>query len=205
MSNVCHKCGRQLMRYNILTESNCTQSTACPVCAGMQIQHIKDANERVLEHRFDAQGVPKRFRSATLSDEHMQFVGVDDVLSGANGIYFIGDAGVGKSWLTVAWMRHFVLDGEKCLYINWSDVMVKLRMDVKMYEEYKRRAEHYDYIFIDDFDATCSYMYDFVYNFVNTLYNAPKITFFNSIELPTQNKLAMRIGEMTKQVKLVTR
>ena len=46
-------------------------------------------------------------------------------------------------------------------------------------------------------------MYDFVYNFVNTLYNAPKIVFFNSIELPTQAKLAMRIGEMTNQVKLV--
>jgi DNA replication protein DnaC len=169
----------------------------------MQIQHAIEANERVLAHKYYAQNVPKRYRDATLTDRHKQFVGVDDVLAGLQGIYFIGESGVGKSWMTVAWMRHFILNGDKCLYINWSDFMVKLRMDIKYYDEMKRTMQAYDYIFIDDFDATCNYMYDFVYNFVNTLYNAPKITFFNSIELPTQSKLAMRIGEMTKQVKLV--
>jgi DNA replication protein DnaC len=102
-------------------------------------------------------------------------------------------------------MRNFLYKGLKCHYINWSDFMVNLRMDIERYDEMKRKALHYDCIFIDDFDATNPYTYDIVYNFVNTLYNEPKITFFNSIDLPTQSKLAMRIGEMTKQVKLVRR
>jgi DNA replication protein DnaC len=169
----------------------------------MQIQHIKDANKRVLEHKYYAHNVPKRYWNAELDDHHKAFAGAEDVLNGLNGIYFIGDSGIGKTWMTVAWMRHFIFNGDKCMYINWSDFMVKLRIDVKQYDEMKRNVMLYDCVFVDDFDATCTYMYDFVYNFVNTLYNAPKIVFFNSVDLPTQSKLAMRIGEMTKQVKLV--
>ena len=112
---------------------------------------------------------------------------------------------MGKTWMTVAWLKYMMHLGYKCHYINWSDFMVRLRMDIKQYDEMKHKALTYDCIFIDDFDATNQYMYDIVYNFVNTLYNEPKITFFNSTELPTQSKLAMRIGEMTKQVKLVKR
>jgi DNA replication protein DnaC len=157
----------------------------------------------VAEKYLKTEIVPKRYWQAELTDKYKQFDGIEDVLEGNQGIYFIGKSGVGKSWLTVAWMLHFIYRGYKCHYINWSDFMVRLRMDIKSYDEMKRKALQYDCIFIDDFDATNQYMYDIVYNFVNTLYNAPKLTFFNSVDLPTQSKLAMRIGEMTKQVKLV--
>jgi DNA replication protein DnaC len=202
MSN-CKKCCTPLAEYPILSETHFETLTACPNCQSRLITQLALTNRSVAEKCLKTETVPKRYWQAELTDKYKQFDGVEDVLEGNRGIYFIGKSGVGKSWLAVAWMLHFIYRGYKCHYINWSDFMVKLRTDIKYYDEMKRKALQYDCVFIDDFDATNQYMYDIVYNFVNTLYNAPKLTFFNSVDLPTQSKLAMRIGEMTKQVKLV--
>jgi DNA replication protein DnaC len=157
----------------------------------------------VAEKCLETQGVPKRYWSAKLTKENTAFLGSEDVQSGLSGVYFIGDSGVGKSYLSVAWMTYMLSNGYVCRYINWSDFMVQLRMDVKEYSRLKAEALQGDVIVIDDFDATNQYMYEITYNFINALYNSAKILIMNSIELPTQSKLAMRIGEMTKQVMVV--
>jgi DNA replication protein DnaC len=189
--------------YPILSETQFETLVACPNCQSRLVTQINTTNVSVAEKCLKTEGVPKRYWSAKVLPEHLNFSDSADVVTGDSGIYFIGDSGIGKTWLTIAWLKYMLYQGYKCHYINWSDFMVRLRMDIKSYDEMKRKALQYDCVFIDDFDATNQYMYDIVYNFVNTLYNAPKLTFFNSIDLPTQSKLAMRIGEMTKQVKLV--
>lgn len=203
MYGTCTKCNTPLQKYTILSETHFESLVACPKCQSGIITQIATTNVRVAEKCLKNEGVPKRHWWSQLEDKHKQFFGADDVLNGDCGIYFIGESGVGKSYMTVAWMLYMINQGKRCHYIDWSDFMVNLRMDIRQYDAMKRKALEYDCIFIDDFDATNQYMYDIVYNFVNTLYNEPKITFFNSIELPTQSKLAMRIGEMTKQVKLM--
>jgi DNA replication protein DnaC len=167
------------------------------------LQNLDRTNTAVLHKQYRTQNVPKRYWEAELQPAHMDFVGADTVCDGSIGLYLIGESGVGKSWLSVAWLRYLIFKGMRCQYINWADVMVKLRIDIKYYEQLLASVQRADCVFIDDFDATNTYMYDVVYNFINTLYNAPKLVHFNSVDLPTQAKLAMRIGEMTTQVKLV--
>lgn len=205
MYGTCTKCSTPLQQYTILSETKFETLVACPKCQSGVITQLNTTNARVAVKYLKNENVPKRYWYAVLEDKHMRFRDSNYVLDGECGIYYIGESGIGKTYLTVAWLNYWLYNGRKCHYINWSDFMVKLRMDIKQYDEMKRKALEYDCIFIDDFDATNQYMYDIVYNFVNTLYNEPKITFFNSIELPTQSKLAMRIGEMTKQIKLVRR
>lgn len=199
----CTRCGTPLQKYPILSETHFETLTACVNCQAGVIQQLRTTNATIAEKYLKTQNVPKRYWSAELTDKYTDFIGAPDVLKRDCGLYLIGDSGVGKSWLTVAWFKHMLYEGLKCHYINWSDFMVKLRMDMKSYEQLKASALQADCVFIDDFDATNQYMYDIIYNFIGSLYNAPKLVYFNSIELPTQNKLAMRIGEMTKQVKLV--
>lgn len=200
---ICNKCGQHRRAYPILSETHFETLLACPNCQAGIVSQITATNVGVAEKCLKTEGVPKRYWNAELKPEYLQFTGSEDVSACNSGVYFIGESGIGKTWMTVAWFKYMLYKGLKCHYINWSDFMVNLRMDIKQYDEMKRKALQYDCVFIDDFDATNQYMYDIVYNFVNTLYNEPKLTFFNSIELPTQSKLAMRIGEMTKQVKLV--
>ena len=205
ITNNCTKCGTPLQEYPILSETHFETLTACANCQAAVIQQLNATNAIIAEKCLKTQNVPKRYWLATLTEKHTDFIGSNKVLNGDCGLYLIGDSGIGKSWLTVAWFKYMLYKGLKCHYINWSDFMVQLRMDIKSYEQLKLSALKADCVFIDDFDATNQYMYDIVYNFIGSLYNAPKLVYFNSVELPTQNKLAMRIGEMTKQVRLVRR
>lgn len=200
---ICEKCKTEMKEVPVLSETHFENLTACPKCQRSVIQKIMKANRNVAEKCLESQGVPKRYWSAKLTKENTAFNGADEVIAGTSGLYLIGDSGVGKSYLTVAWMIHLLMHGYKCKYINWSDFMVQLRMDMKEYAKLKEWALQGDVVVIDDFDATNQYMYDVVYNFINAMYNGTKLLIMNSVELPTQSKLAMRIGEMTKQVMIV--
>ena len=200
---LCDKCKTEMKKFPVLSETHFETLTACPKCQQSVIQKIRQANRRVAVKCLKTQNVPERYWSAKLTKENTAFAGVDDVKSGVCGLYLIGDSGVGKSWLSVAWMLYMLHNGYKCKYINWSDFMVQLRMDIKAYDSIRANALKHDVVVIDDFDATNQYMYDIVYNFINAMYNGTKLLIINSVELPTQSKLAMRIGEMTKQVMVV--
>ena len=199
----CDKCNTEMKTVPVLSETHFETFTACPKCQRSNISRIQQGNLKVAEKHLKTQGVPERYWSAKLTKENTAFAGADSVLNHECGLYLIGDSGIGKSYLSVAWMKYMLCNGYTCKYINWSDFMVQLRMDIKEYANLKESALRCDVIVIDDFDATNQYMYDVVYNFINSVYNSTKILIMNSIELPTQSKLAMRIGEMTKQVMVV--
>ena len=199
----CPKCNKTLTQYTILSENGSEVSLLCVKCQAVQIRKLKESNAKVAENTLKKQMVPFRYINATLTKEFTNFNGSREVLDGMSGLYLIGESGIGKTYQLIAWMRYMILQGYKCNYVNWSDFLVQLRIDIKEYAMMKGGVLQADCIFIDDFDASSPYMYEIIYNFVNSMYNQGKLVFATGNELPTQSKLAMRFGEMTKQVKVV--
>lgn len=202
----CETCKAEKKELLVLTENNRNDRLwLCPKCEESVISKIKVNNATMLDRCLKAQKVPPRYHAAKLEKKYCAFEGFDKVHKGQSGLYLCGESGVGKSWLMIAWMKYLLAKGEKCGYIDWSDFMVDLRMDIKDYTNRRGALLQYNYLFIDDFDTSNQYMYDIVYNFVNALYNEGKIVFFTSVDLPAQSKIAMRISEMTQQLHIIRR
>jgi hypothetical protein len=102
----------------------------------------------------------------------------------------------------LAWLRRYLEHGYRVSYLDFSDMVCRWRTDMKTYTEFRDLWVQSDAIFIDDFDASNPYLYDYTYNMVKAMHIMNKLVFFTSTALPSQEKLAMRIGEMTLQIEL---
>ena len=198
----CDTCGTTLKKF-VLLNTKSGSETLCPVCQKSLIDEIKELNKACISNSLKELNVPSRYWNAALTREYLAFTSYDAVKSGKKGIYLFGESGVGKTWLLVAWLKHCLSSGMKCVYVDWSDFMVDMKLDAKAYRQFRANALQADCIFIDDFDGSNPYTYDIVYNFINSLYKSNKRMFFTSVDLPVQPKLAMRIGESTVQLQIV--
>ena len=198
----CSTCGSTLIQF-VLLKTKSGSELLCPACQKGLIAEIKELNKACIANALKELNVPPRYCNAVLTKEYLAFRSYDIVKSGKRGIYLFGESGVGKTWLLVAWLKHCLSSGMKCMYVDWSDFMVDMKLDAKTYRQFRAEAMQADCIFIDDFDGSNPYTYDIVYNFINSLYKANKRMFFTSVDLPVQPKLAMRIGESTVQLQIV--
>lgn len=203
----CQTCGTTLIDKRILPMQDAPYTRAiCPACNEDIDRKIDEGNERVLAIKLRDAGLPIRYISTHLSESDFKFKGIDDVIDHTKGIYYIGESGIGKTHRLAAWIREYLLDGKTCKYVDFSSFAFDYssRRDFAEYTEYKDACLASDAIFIDDFEPN-PYTYDLAYNFINALFSQEKVVFFASIHLPAQDKLAMRVGQMTYQIELVRR
>lgn len=205
--SLCQTCQAELIAKRVLPlrEAPYTQEV-CPDCQDDVINKIDASNDKVLAVKLKESGLPIRFLTAQLNDADVKFKGIDDVMDHTKGIFYLGDSGTGKTHRLAAWMREYLFDGKTCKYVDFSSFAFAYssRRDFSEYVNFKDSCISADAIFIDDFE-TNSYTYDLAYNFINALFSEEKTVFFASIHLPAQDKLAMRIGQMTYQIELVRR
>ena len=199
----CNICGSTLKQYVLLGVSSGQQTELCPKCQAACVEEVRAVNKAMISKHLESQHVPIRYHEARLQKEHLAFPSGREVQNGEKGLYIFGDSGVGKTWLLVAWMKYYLSKGAACTYVDWSDFMVDLRMDIKAYQSKKAYILRSDCVFIDDFDSSNSYMYDVIYNLINSLYSCGKVLFLTSIDLPTQPEIAMRLGEITSQLHVI--
>lgn len=200
---ICSTCGSSLRRYVLLGLQGSQSTELCPICQSACISDIQAVNKAIVDKCLEVQHVPKRYHNASLRKEHLTFPSSKEVQEGDKGLYIFGESGVGKTWLLIAWMRYYLSKGATCTYVDWSDFMVDLKMDIKSYSSNKSSILHTDCVFIDDFDSSNHYMYDITYNLINSLYKAGKVLFLTSVDLPVQSKIAMRLGEVTTQLQIL--
>lgn len=201
----CKKCKKELIELRYYANSGAGVQPLCPYCDATIIASREKTTNEIIAKKMVELGVPERFKEITLTKEDMAFQDSDLVSSGGVGLFLLGESGTGKTRRMVGWLRHFLLHGKTCKFIDFSSFLfdARAKKDLLEYNAAKTECTGVDIVFIDDFEVTNVYMYDFVYNFLNTLYNANKVAFFTNTTLPIHDKLAMRIGDMTVQIELL--
>ena len=196
-------CGRLMGIVPIIAEKMVDNVALCEVCQCTEIEKIQHNNNKVCSEMLRKLGVPKRCIGATMRKEFCAFQGAPSVLSGELGLFLLGESGVGKTYQMIAWMRHHIYAGRKVAYVDFSDFLCELRADARKYTNIRSLYDYADVVFIDDFDSSNPYVFEFVYNFINHLYKEQKLMFLTAEALPVQDRLAMRIGASTIQVELI--
>lgn len=199
---VCKLCGSALRTYPIVSITGMDTICLCSNCQAAEINKLLESNELALQALFSHHGVPQRYRNARLTKASVFMRDSDKVLDFKRGIYFFGESGTGKTWQMIAWFRYYLEHGYKVAYLDFSELICRWRTDMKTYVESQDAWLYPDAIFIDDFDTSNPYLYDYTYNMVKSMHITNKRVFFTSTSLPSQEKLAMRIGELTLQVEL---
>lgn len=115
-----------------------------------------------LANSFVYSDIPDRFKGITLDnvtpedDESKLFVALYDILEGKSdeGLYIVGDMGVGKTFLSIALANSLALKNEKVAFVKCSSFINELRRtiasDSSLYDSYMTNLQKVKYLFLDD-------------------------------------------------------
>lgn len=199
----CENCGKEKKEIPIISTRGMEICQMCDDCNKAEMDQLLSRNKMAVLEIMRKGGVPKRFLCCRLSEADFKFRDSDQVANGDKGLFFIGDTGTGKTTRLAGWAAYMVQRGKSIKFIDFSDFICELRADFKRFNDLKNDMMGVDCLFIDNFDANNQYMYDFIFNLVNSLYQREKQVFYTGASLPGQEPLAMRIGKTTIQLELV--
>ena len=166
----------------------------CAKCAPDMIEEYKKRSKNAMEKRFHNIGIPRKYYNATAS------IGLyaPECLRYEKGIIWFGESGVGKTWELVGMLRRAMLAGKSISYCDWTTTMCELKCNPNEYHRILAVPQT-DILAIDDFEVDNGFTFNYVYDFIKKLYCAEKVVYITCSTLPAQDKIAMRLGEMTKQ------
>ena len=177
---------------------------------GARYANVTLANATVTPSNADAIALCKKYLQSCVN-----------MLSHAIGLYFVGDNGTGKTYLTACLCNDLVAKGYYCLYTNLSQMLGEIqnsRNDYQSENALFAKLQTYDFVFIDDlgkeflgreYDTSkVKWAEKKLFEIINLRYNASKPTIFSSnytiAELATVLKLDKaivdRIFEMSTRI-----
>lgn len=201
----CKQCGRALVDCPVLSSRGIDFRPMCPTCQNEELESLQRRNNTSVLSTMLESGVPKGFANCRLSESDLLFKGRQDVDDGKTGLFLLGNSGVGKTRMLVGWCARMVAFGHRVRFVDFSDFMCAVRSDNRKYLELKDPLLASGCLFLDNFDASNRFLYEYVFNLVNALYREGIQVFYASETLPEQPQLAMRIGATTIQLELVKR
>lgn len=198
----CPSCTQEMRGMPVVSTRGTEFRWLCPVCASAEMADIELRNEAALLLKMEKAGVPPRFRAARLEDRHLHFKNSAAVSDGSKGLFIFGETGTGKTTMLAGWCAHMAVIGKRVIFVDFSDFICSLRADFKSYAQLKAQMMAYDCLFIDNFESDNVYMYDFIFNLVNSFYQNNRQVFYTAPVLPAKSPLALRIGTTTIQIEL---
>ena len=199
----CQKCGNELCAHPVISARGTSQMMYCKGCQPDIPRELAIKNNNAIQHILLEGGFPSIYTGTR--DKLSKYLNSKQVqdLDNGRGIFLIGTAGVGKTKALMAIAERMIVLGRSVRFIDFSDLICDLRADFKLYNLKKRDIlNSADCLFFDNFETDNKYMYDFIFNLVNSMYNAGKQVFYANYSLPTSEGLAMRIGSSTSQINL---
>lgn len=200
----CCDCGLSIQQYPVISARGTSYRPYCPDCDIDKIAEMEKRNEDAIVHILTKADFPKVYvENRDKLSKYLRKSQIAEIDKG-KGALLTGDSGLGKTKALVALAEYMITKGKSVKFVDFSDFICELRADFKLYNGLKTEIlSSADCLFFDNFETDNKYMYDFIFNLVNSLYNAGKQVFYANYTLPTAEGLAMRIGYSTIQIQLV--
>lgn len=190
----CPQCDNEMTKVDVVSMDNAYSTFVCGVCTPDIIETYKKRSEQAMTRRLSNMGIPRKYHNATATLGQYD----EDCRNYKKGIIWFGESGSGKTWQMVGMIRKAITDNKKVAYADWTSMLCELKCTPNEYPNILAIPTA-DIIAIDDFEVDNGFTFNYVYDFIKKLYCADKIVYMTCSVLPAQDKIAMRLGEMTKQ------
>lgn len=190
----CPQCNNEMNEVDVVSTSNAYKTFVCGHCAPDMLELYHKRSKQAMEERLNRLSIPHKYHQATA------YVGQydEECRNYKKGIIWFGESGVGKTWQMVGMIRRAIMDNKTVAYADWTSLLCQLKCNPNEYLKLLA-VPNADIVAIDDFEVDNSFAFNYVYDFIKKLYCAEKIIYMTCSVLPAQDKIAMRLGEMTKQ------
>ena len=198
MPEICKKCNSELKFVTVVSLDAVYGAHVCPNCEPDMLEMYQKRSEQAMLKRLHNMGIPRRYFPATLNAGMYNA----DFLNFKKGAIWFGESGVGKTWQMVGAIRRAILHNRKVAYADWTSMLCELKCNPNEYLKLLAIPD-VDVIAIDDFEVDNGFTFNYVYDFIKKLYCSDKIVYMTCSVLPAQDKIAMRLGEITSQYEVV--
>lgn len=194
MPNICTRCNTELKAVTVVSLEAVYTAHVCPHCEPDMIEVYQKRSEQAMVKRLTNMGIPRKYLTAELNSGMYNA----DFLNFKKGAIWFGASGTGKTWQMVGAIRRAILHNRKVAYADWTSMLCELKCNPNEYLKLLS-IPNADVIAIDDFEVDNGFTFNYVYDFIKKLYYSDKIVYMTCSVLPAQDKIAMRLGEITSQ------